>query len=136
MGVILKPKSCGRLLLSVKKRVSEVLSGDAVQRRTESPPNERADDRDRRPLAEVYTEGERPLQEDRRGEAEAVQSPSGTVACCKNGLFVEGAHFSRHVGYLTYLTYTFILPQSLSSQERNTYKEYNSQVRLILHCHG
>lgn len=35
-----------------------------------------------------------------------------------------------------YLTYTSFLSQSLSSQERNTYKEYNSQVSQLFHCHA
>lgn len=35
-----------------------------------------------------------------------------------------------------YLTHSSILSQSLSSQERNTYKEYNSQVSQLFHCHA
>uniref|UniRef100_A0A3B4VKG0 Upstream binding transcription factor n=1 Tax=Seriola dumerili TaxID=41447 RepID=A0A3B4VKG0_SERDU len=38
--------------------------------------------------------------------------------------------------FLSFLSYTSILPQSLSSQERNTYKEYNSQVSQLFYCHG
>lgn len=40
----------------------------------------------------------------------------------------------RQIYSSTYLTFTSILPQSLSSQERNTYKEYNSQVSQLFHC--
>lgn len=67
----------------VQKRVPEVLPGDAVQRRAQPPPDEGEDGRDWQPLAEFTAEGEGPLQEDRRGEAEAVQSAAGTVARCK-----------------------------------------------------
>lgn len=67
-------------MLRVQERLPEVLPGDAVQRGAEPPPDEGAHGRDRQPLAEFSAEGEGPLQEDRGGEAEAVQSPAGTVA--------------------------------------------------------
>lgn len=46
----------------------------------------------------------------------------------RQGLIEQGR--SRRVR--TFSNLTRVLPQSLSSQERNTYKEYNSQVSLKL----
>lgn len=115
------------MCLNIQKRIPEVFSGDAVQRRAQPPPHEREDDGDRQPLAEVTAEGQGTLQEDRRGEAAAVQSPAGAVARCKKrGLIWEGGWKRVEAPSDP----TPLLLQSLSSQERNTYKEYNSQVSL------
>ena len=66
--------------MSLQERLPEVLPGDAVQRRAEPPAHEGAHGGDRRPLAAPRPEGEGPVQEDRRGEAEAVQGAAGAVA--------------------------------------------------------
>lgn len=73
------------VFVDVQKRIPEVFSGDVVQRRAEPPPDEGEDDRDRQPLAEATAEGQGPLQEDRGGEAETVQSPAGAVVGGETG---------------------------------------------------
>lgn len=56
----------------MQERLSEVLPGDAVQWRAEPPAHEGAHGGDWRSVAAALAEGQRPLQEDCRGEAEAV----------------------------------------------------------------
>ena len=59
-------------------------------------------------MAEVTPEGEGPLQEDRRGEAETVQSAAGTVVGGKHSVYANelgvghiSAMYKKEKSYLT-----------------------------------